>query len=80
VCPRPYEDCYDSAAPDYTACTLPCTDDAECPPGSTGDAVPVCAGPGNDQCLLDCTGDAMCPDGMECQQVAGMFFRCLWPS
>lgn len=82
VCPRPYEECYDFLAPDYTVCTLPCMQDDECPAPASGDAQPSCAGQNSDQCVLDCSGGATCPDGMECQQVGpgGMFERCLWPS
>jgi hypothetical protein len=80
VCPRPYVECYDFLAPDYTVCTLPCGQDDQCPVPATGDAVPQCAGQGNDQCVLDCSGGATCPDRMECQQVGGMFERCVWPS
>lgn len=80
VCPRPYEDCYDFLEPDYTVCTQPCDQDEDCPVPASGDATAMCAGQGGNQCLLDCSDDATCPDGMECQQIAGMFFRCLWPS
>ncbi|MCX4247369.1 hypothetical protein [Paraliomyxa miuraensis] len=81
-CTKPYEECYDSAAPEFTVCTIPCDEDSDCPEPSTGNAEVVCAGQGNDQCLLDCSGGATCPDGMECQQVGpgGMFNRCLWSS
>lgn len=82
VCPRPYEECYDFLAPDYTACTLPCEQDDECPQPATGEAQAMCAGQNQDQCVLDCSDGATCPDGMECQEVGGggMFERCLWPS
>lgn len=82
VCPRPYEQCYDFLAPDYTVCTLPCEQDDDCPQPPTGDAQPLCAGQSDDQCVLDCSDGATCPDGMECQEVGqgGMFERCLWPS
>lgn len=81
VCPRPYDNCYESLAPEYTACSVTCMDDADCPLPTTGDAVPVCAGQMDDQCVLDCADAAVCPDGMECRDVAGgMFLRCLWPA
>lgn len=82
ACMRPYDDCYDFAAPQHSACTLPCSDDEDCPQPPTGNAPVECAGQGNDQCLLDCSGDATCPDGMACVAVgpAGMYQRCLWPS
>jgi hypothetical protein len=82
VCPRPYEACYEFLAPDYTACTLPCEQNADCPQPATGDAPAVCAGQNEDQCVIDCSDGAACPDGMECQEVGGggMFERCLWPS
>lgn len=81
-CPRPYEQCYEFLAPDFTACTLPCEQNADCPQPATGEAEAVCAGQNEDQCVLDCSDGATCPDGMECQQVGGggMFERCLWPS
>jgi hypothetical protein len=79
VCDPPYEECYDAVA-GFTACTLPCTEDGDCPQPTTGDAPAVCAGAGNDQCVIDCAGGATCPDGMECQDAGpgGMFQRCLW--
>jgi hypothetical protein len=82
VCPRPYEECYDFLAPDYTACTSPCEQDDDCPQPATGEASAVCAGQSEDQCVLDCSDGVTCPDGMECQEVGGggMFERCLWPS
>jgi hypothetical protein len=82
VCPRPYEECYDLAAPDFTACTLPCQEDGDCLQPTTGDAPAVCAGANDDQCVIDCSDGATCPDGMECQMVGpgGMFERCLWAS
>jgi len=82
VCTLPYEDCYDALAPEYTACTLPCMEDDDCPQPTSGDAPAVCAGQNGDQCVIDCAGGATCPDGMECQMAgpAGMFERCLWPS
>ena len=81
VCPLPYEECYDFLAPDYTVCTLPCEQNADCPQPATGDAQAICAGQSQDQCVLDCSDGAACPDGMECQEVGGggMFERCLWP-
>jgi hypothetical protein len=79
VCPRPHEECYE-IDPDYTVCTLPCQDDADCPQAASGDAQPECAGPGGDQCVLDCSDGETCPDGMECQQGGGNSDRCVWPA
>ncbi|MEX1362844.1 MAG: hypothetical protein AB1Z98_06950 [Nannocystaceae bacterium] len=81
VCTKPYMDCYEFAAPEFSACTSPCEVDEDCPQPLTGDAPAVCAGQMFDQCLLDCAGGATCPDGMECVPIAGgMFNRCLWPA
>lgn len=81
-CVAPYDQCYDSAAPEFTGCTLSCVDDGDCPQPVSGDVQATCGGQGNDECMLDCSGGATCPDGMECVATGpgGMSERCLWPS
>jgi hypothetical protein len=79
-CPRPYDQCYDFLAPDFTVCSQACNGDDDCPRPDGGTAQAVCAGPDDDQCVLDCGGNARCPDGMDCEQFGGgNIRRCVWP-
>lgn len=81
ACTKPYLECYEFAAPEFSACTSPCEVDEDCAQPLTGDAPAVCAGQDFDQCVLECAGGQTCPDGMECVSIAdGMFNRCLWPA
>lgn len=69
-------------------CNRACNSPADCPLGTSGNAMPQCTyyGKYGLRCFLQCRDGAICPDGMSCVDVlhpneGGEYDHiCIWPA